>query len=86
MPKVATLSGGVTIYQYYKDHSPPHFHAFRGDEEVLLQIADLGVEKGSIAAHALRDVQKWAGDHQAELALNWVFALAGLQLRSIAVP
>ncbi len=65
MPKIASL-----IKQYQNDHHPPHFHAIRADEEVLVRIADLGVEQGSMAASALQEVQKWAGAHQPELALN----------------
>jgi Domain of unknown function (DUF4160) len=78
MPTVARIQGGVTIDQYYNDHNPPHFHAIQGDDEALIEIAlPLNVHKGSLKASTLYDVRCWATIHRAELALNWVDALAG---------
>jgi Domain of unknown function (DUF4160) len=86
MPKVADLARGATAHQYYRDHNPPHFHVEHAGQEVLIRIADLGVERGSIPSVVLQDAQTWAANHQAELALNWILAGAHLNIRSIPYP
>lgn len=86
MPLVCILPGGVRIEQYWKDHDPPHFHAIRASEEVLIRIADLSIYAGSLGQSALRDVMVWARDHRAALALNWVDARAGLTIERIPYP
>ncbi len=68
---------------YHRDHHPPHFHAIHGDDEALFRIADLGIERGSIPAPSEQAVRAWARNHQAALALNWVFALASMPMRNI---
>jgi hypothetical protein len=85
MATVANL-GSIRIEQRYGEHHPPHFHAIQGNEKVSIRIADLGIEKGSLNPGALRTVLTWARDHRAELALNWVDALAQQALQRIPVP
>jgi hypothetical protein len=36
MPCISQFQG-VDIYMYYSDHPPPHFHAFHGDDEALVE-------------------------------------------------
>lgn len=52
MPKIASLDG-VDIYMYFKDHAPPHVHAFYGDDEVLVVVRDGSVHTGSIPTSKL---------------------------------
>ena len=35
MPLVSEFYG-IKIYMYWEDHSPPHFHAEYGDNQVIL--------------------------------------------------
>jgi hypothetical protein len=86
MPTVARGPSGIRIEQRYGEHPPPHFHAIQGNDEVMLRIADLGVEAGSITPVALSAVQSWGRQHQAELALNWVLATAQMPVERIAWP
>jgi hypothetical protein len=86
MPTVARLGRNIRIEQRYREHNPPHFHAIQGNEEVGLAIADLSIEDGVMNAQALHDVRVWAEEHRAELALNWVPALAQMPLRKIGYP
>jgi len=37
---------GIAIYMYYRDHAPPHFHAFYGSDEAVFDIATSGVIAG----------------------------------------
>ena len=86
MPTVARGPHGIRIEQRYGEHPLPHFHAVQGNDDVMLRIADFGVEAGAISPVALAAAQSWAQGHQAELALNWVLATAQLPLKRIMWP
>jgi hypothetical protein len=45
-------------------------------DDTLIRIADLPIYRGSLAGGDLDSVRRWARTHQAELALNWVLAMA----------
>lgn len=82
--EVARLAGGISIQQYFRDHNPPHFHAIRGDEEILLLIADLSVYRGSLNRRALAAVRAWANDRRGPLALNWIRAMQQMPIERIS--
>ena len=86
MPTVATLPGHIRIEFYRNDHDPPHFHVVTPDVNVQIMIADLSPIEGMLAPRTLRAVREWATRHQAELALNWVFARAKMPLRKVDFP
>ncbi len=86
MPKVADLPGRLRVSQYHRDHDPPHFHVSQAGSDVLIAIADFTILRGSIRTSDLAVVKMWAARHQADLALNWVLARAGLELRDIEYP
>lgn len=56
---------------FWNDHHPPHFHAFYGDEEALVDIASLSLFAGHLAPRALGLVMEWATPHQRDLLGNW---------------
>ena len=39
MPELSRFYG-IIIRMYFADHAPPHFHAFYGDEEVVIDIRE----------------------------------------------
>ncbi|MEA3356810.1 MAG: DUF4160 domain-containing protein [Candidatus Bipolaricaulota bacterium] len=59
------------IKMFFNDHNPPHFHAFYGEYEGLIDIADLSVFAGSLPPRALGLVIEWATLHQSELLNDW---------------
>jgi hypothetical protein len=71
MPTIAIVDG-VKIQMFYGDHTPPHFHAIIGGDEILIAIRSLDVIRGSLPPAKLRRVMIWARRHQAALALNWI--------------
>jgi hypothetical protein len=71
MPTIAIVDG-VKIQMFYNDHTPAHFIAILGGDEMLVAIRDLGVIRGSLPPGKLRRVLAWAAEHQGELALNWI--------------
>ena len=86
MPAVADLPGRLRVCQFYHDHDPPHFHVQRAGHDALITIADLRILRGTLSPSHLRQVRDWALAHQAELALNWVLAPAGLDMWDIPFP
>jgi len=69
MPRISSFLG-VTVYMYWRDHSPSHFHAKYGEYEVLVDIETLQVFEGELPRRALGHVLEWAGEHQQELLEN----------------
>lgn len=63
----------IVMAMFYRDHAPPHFHAFYGDQEVTIGI-DIGQINGSFLRRALAHVQEWRMLHQEELLNTWTLA------------
>ena len=84
MPTISQFYG-VDIVMYFSDHSPPHFHAFHGDDEALIEWAPAPqVYKGGLPRAALNRVLDWAALRTAELDADWNRARAGQQLAQTA--
>jgi len=64
---------GIVIYMYWKDHSPPHFHAKYGDYEIVVKIRN-GNISGNMPNRAIKMIQEWRKLHKEELLKDWEFA------------
>ena len=64
---------GITIFMYWKEHAPPHFHAKYGDEEIVIEIKT-GVMAGSMTNRAAKMIQEWRELHKNELLKDWKLA------------
>lgn len=73
MPTISMFRG-IKITMYWNDHQPPHFHAFYGDNEVLVSIRDLEALEGSLPNKQMKMLLGWAALHQEELLENWALA------------
>ncbi len=73
MPEISRFFGMV-IAMYWDEHNPPHFHAFYGDDEVLIDIRSLSVFSGRLPPRALGLVIEWATLHREELLDDWTRA------------
>ncbi len=82
MPAISQFLG-IVIYMYWSDHSPPHFHAYYGEYEVIVMI-DGGIVEGRFPKRALRFVLEWLDLHKSELLENWQLAQADKPLNKIA--
>jgi len=82
MPQLSRFYG-IIIYLYFKDHNPPHFHAWYGEYKCEISISDLSIIGGSLPARALSLVKEWASLHKQELTDNWNLAKEGQQFNSI---
>jgi hypothetical protein len=83
MPRISEFLG-ISIYMYFEDHPPAHFHAHYAEFEVVIQIDDLSVRRGTVPPRVLGLVIEWATLHQAELAEVWREAQAMQTLSKIA--
>ena len=70
MPRISEFFG-ISIYMYWRDHSPPHFHAIYGGDEVEITIVDLSILAGRLPPRALGLVMEWASQHQDDLMRVW---------------
>lgn len=82
MPEISRFLG-IIIAMFYRDHSPPHFHAIYGEYEITVEI-DSGVINGRFPKRALRLVIEWLEIHKNELIVNWRLAERSKPLNKIA--
>ena len=81
MPEISRFLG-IIIAMYYRDHSPPHFHAHYGEFEATVEIAT-GNVNGELPKRALAHVQEWRNMHKQELTDTWMLARASKPLPRI---
>ena len=82
MPEICSFLG-ITIYMYYREHAPPHFHAEYGEFEIIVEI-ETGIVSGRFPRRALGLVLEWCILHKAELLANWDLAMRKLPLNPIS--
>ena len=75
MPKISEFFG-ISIYIYYREHQPPHFHAIYGDDEALISIDSLALLEGKLSPRVMGLVVEWASIYRDELRLDWEQAVA----------
>lgn len=65
---------GIIIRMYYKEHMPPHFHAYYQEHEATF---DFGGEllEGDMPSKQRKLIAAWALIHEDELEANWELAL-----------
>lgn len=56
MPQISSFYG-ITIYMYWRDHAPPHFHAQYGEHWAQITIEEGHLLAGSLPPRALRMVR-----------------------------
>jgi len=73
---------GIIITMNYREHGPPHFHAWYGGSEVTVKISD-GAVTGEMPKRALGLIIEWLELHRGELRENWKRAEERLPLLPI---
>ena len=82
MPVISRFFG-IIIYMYWKDHSPPHFHAKYQDQEITMEIKT-GKINGYLSNRAIKLINDWRKKHKRELLEDWELARDRKILRNIA--
>lgn len=70
MPTISIFYG-IVIQMYWRDHPPPHFHAYYQGHEAIIAIETGEILEGFMPPGTRRVIQAWALRHQAELLDNW---------------
>ena len=83
MPTISFFYG-IATRMYFRDHSPPHFHAVYGEHEAFVSIETGQVIFGYLPKTAARLVGEWALARRSELRENWARALRGEPLERLA--
>ena len=81
MPEISRFYG-ITIYVFYKDHSPPHIHVEYSGYKAIIEISN-GLIKGEMPKRALNLIFEWIELHRTEIMDDWQLALEGLPLKKI---
>jgi hypothetical protein len=76
MPVISSFYG-IDIKMYFRDHFPPHFHAFYAEFSAEIAISDSTVLAGALPRRAMALVLEWAEIHRAELLAEWEKAWNG---------
>jgi hypothetical protein len=82
MPEISRFLG-IIIKMFVKDHNPPHFHAFFGDEAAIFSIDTGQMIQGNLPSKKAALVTAWAIIHQKELLKNWDRLLKGSEVKKI---
>jgi len=70
VPEVSRFLG-IVIAMYYREHTPPHFHAKYGRHRAAFSIADLRMIEGKLPPRVISLVLEWAFQYRQELLENW---------------
>lgn len=79
MPRISEFYG-IVIYMYYRDHSPPHFHAIYAEQEAVFEILTTDTTSGELPNRAVRLIKEWASANRDALLDNWELARTGKNL------
>jgi hypothetical protein len=70
MPTISFFFG-IVIQMYWREHNPPHLHAFYQGREALFEIMTGKIIGGSLPSKAQRIVADWIETHREILMENW---------------
>lgn len=76
MPKISYFFG-ISIYLYYLDHNPPHFHVIYNEFEATVSIDTFEILTGDLPNRVKGLVAEWYAMHKNELVTNWNKAVNG---------
>ena len=70
LPTISSFYG-ITIFMWFRDHAPAHFHVEYSGHKASVDIKSLEILEGFLPRRALNLVLDWAEIHQGELVHNW---------------
>lgn len=66
MPEIDRILG-IRICVFSRDHLPPHFHAFYGEYEVLIDIRESVAIAGTMPRRKLRETLEYLSENRNDL-------------------
>jgi hypothetical protein len=70
MPRISAFYG-LSIYMYYNDHEPAHFHVRYGEYQARISLTPSSLIDGRLPRRALAMVLEWAAERHNQLTENW---------------
>jgi len=70
MPRICNFLG-ISIYMYFNDHAPPHFHAIYGEYAGQIEIETGELLAGKLPPRVKKLVAEWCQLNQEGLNDNW---------------
>ncbi len=69
--QIVSVFFGIVIRLYHGDHNPPHFHAFYGEFEMIVEIKTGKILGGRLPPKGQKLVEEWRKMHIADLGVAW---------------
>ena len=82
MPTISTFFG-IQIRIYYREHNPPHIHAYYQGFEAIFDIKKVNKVKGYFPIKAENLVCNWIEEYKYGLLENWELMQQGRNLNKI---
>ncbi len=82
MPTISVFFG-IIIRMFYRDHSPPHFHAEYHGQNATFDFDGKPLEGEMDSRTAKTLIRKWARLHKSELNRNWENMRRGIEFLRI---
>ena len=82
MPTISMFFG-ILIKMYYKEHNPPHFHAYYQGFEAIFDMRTGKMTNGFVPKKAEKIISEWAIDNQDKLLENWQLMESGRPMLKI---
>jgi len=76
MPTISVFYG-IVIQMYWRDHNPPHFHAYYQENTAVFSISPIALIAGYLPQKQQRLVEAWGELHEDELKADWEKLLLG---------
>ncbi len=70
MPTISIFFG-IVVQMYWRDHAPPHIHAYYQSNEALIAIEDGRVIACRMPPPGLRLMREWIAKNRDALMANW---------------
>lgn len=83
MPRISFFFG-LSIYMYFGDHNPPHFHVTYNEYAAMIDIKTGEIISGKLPVRALSMIQEWTEANCKQLMLNWEKAQRNEELEIIS--
>jgi hypothetical protein len=83
MPTISIFFG-IIVQMYWRDHAPPHVHAFYQGQEALFAISNGDIIAGRFSPTATRLMQEWIARNRDGLLANWERGTKRLPFEKIA--
>ena len=77
---VISMFFGIAIKVFYREHNPPHFHAYYQGFEGLFVIKTGELTQGKFPPKACKIIKEWSLEYHNELLDIWKLAQDGKQL------